>query len=119
MARKLIILVEILNNTGDEPQRVKREFETDLCPLPYCQLKLITGPPREIHYSLRESPIPVDPNQKIFTAIIEPKQISFFPEENTITVLIQDHTCLVIRKKVKVSEIISEYKKHGWQIQQS
>jgi hypothetical protein len=109
---KLIIVVEILPHLGEDSQRVKREFETELSPRSNCFLKLLGGPPRTISYGKLGHPIPCDPAHKIFSALIESGSISYFPEQNTTTIIFYDHLCLLTKKKV--STIVSEYLEHDW-----
>ena len=114
MQRKLIIIVEIIPYLREDSQRVKREFLTELSPSPKTHLKLLDGPPREIRHTNQICNISKD--QKTFDGLIEKECISYFPDENIITILFQDHTSYLALGKIKVSDVVSEYKKHKWEI---
>lgn len=117
MTHKLIIVVEIVPYQ-EESARVKREFVSDLHPISRSRIKILNGPNRFISVGICQSPyISKDiPVEKRFEAVIEAENISYFPESNTTTIVIQDWTSYNLDGKVKVSEIVKDYEKCGWEI---
>jgi hypothetical protein len=118
MPRKLIIIVEVLPFLGENAQRVKREFISDLNPVPRTRLKLLSGPPRIIGLRELDGETSIPNTTKLFEGFIHDGNISYFPEENITTVLFLDTLCLDSKGKKKISAIIAEYQKHGWEIVQ-
>jgi hypothetical protein len=114
MSHKLVIIVEILPYLGEDAQRVKREFLSDLNPVSKSHLKIISGPPRFID-SVKRICICLPANKR-FEGIVEAENISYFPEENTITIVFYDHSCLQSNGEIKVSAIVKDYKKHNWEV---
>lgn len=121
MSHKLIIITEIVPHCEDDAKRVKREFISDLIPISKSHLKLLCGPPRFITAStdmFQSSLLPSGaslPVERRFEAVIEAEAVSYFPEENTITIVFYDLTSY-LNKKIKVSTVVEDYLKHGWEL---